>query len=502
MSINPVLCTNTSCNYDNNGSEFLARRLDIDSPSSSIKTASIAQLGSKIVNVVTQLVITMVLARILTPAEYGTVAVLQVFSSLFNIFADAGISTAIAQSQELDKEDYSRLFFLSLLIGVALAIGYFILSIGVAWFYADLIYIPLGAVMMLAVIFNALNMVPNGLLIKERKFKLIGARLIVCTIVVGILAIIMAVLGLGCYAIALNSVLSALFVLIWNVSKTKLNMSIGSVKDVLHKVGSFSAYNLGNGLIGWFATNIDSLIVGKLFGSAALGYYNKAYELYSYPLNILTVPITNTILPFLAPLQDDLEAMRAKFLDIFKKVSFISAFCTVAMHVCATEVILILFGNNWTPSIPLLEILAFAIYSRGINASFSSLLNATGHPELLMRSTAINTIITLSMITVGAFTGSIETLSILIAISYNIEILIPIYYSAHDCLHLSIHKFMLSLVPDIASGAATVVITSLIPWGIPNVFFSVIIKGIIVALVMLTLRVLLERALFNATNSK
>ena len=167
-------------------------------------------MGSKIISVVMQLVITMVLARLLTPKEYGIVAILTVFSSFFTILADAGISTAIAQFQDLTHEDYERLFFLSLLLGAGLSVLFFALSFAVAWFYNDPIYVPLGAVMTLAVMFSALNMVPNGVLIKERKFGLIGTRLVVCTLVVGVIVILLALAGLGCFAIVLNSVLTSL----------------------------------------------------------------------------------------------------------------------------------------------------------------------------------------------------------------------------------------------------------------------------------------------------
>lgn len=91
------------------------RKISINESVVSIRTASLVQVGAKVINIVVQLLITMVLARLLTPAEYGTVAVLTVFSTLFGILADAGISTAIARSSDLGREDYERLFFLACL---------------------------------------------------------------------------------------------------------------------------------------------------------------------------------------------------------------------------------------------------------------------------------------------------------------------------------------------------------------------------------------------------
>lgn len=471
--------------------------IDLNSPSNSIKSASFVQLGSKVINVVVQLAITMVMARLLSPADYGTVAVLTAFSSLFSIFADAGISTAIAQSQELKKSDYERLFFLSLLVAIILGLFFYALCFGVAWFYGDSIYVHLGALMSLAVVFNSLNMVPNGLLLKDRKFKLIGLRLVVCTLTVGTIVILLAFLGFGCYAIVLNSVLTSLFVLIWNLAGLKLKMSVGDVREVLRKVGSFSIYNLGNQIIGWFAANADSLAVGRLFGASALGYYNKAYNLYSYPLNILTAPITDTILPFIAPLQNDIKALRDRFLSVFRKVSFLSALCTAGMNVCAAEIILIMYGETWMPAIPLLSILAFAVYSRGVNGAFSALLNATGRPDLMMKSTAFNTVVTLSMIVIGGLMGSVQTLAICVAIAYNIEMVLPTYFCAQYCLNMRPLAFFAHFAPDLTAALITIFLGAVIPWPFENVLLSVIIKAIFVLCVMSVVEIVVNKVVYH-----
>lgn len=96
------------------------------------------------------------------------------------------------------------MLFLSLIIGIVLTLGFCLLSVGIAWFYVNVIYVPLGCFMSLAVLFNALNMVPNGVLLKQRKFKLMASRLVVSTFVVGIIAILLAYLGFGAFAIVAN----------------------------------------------------------------------------------------------------------------------------------------------------------------------------------------------------------------------------------------------------------------------------------------------------------
>lgn len=473
------------------------KKIDLNAPARSIKAASIAQLGSKLINVIMQLVVTMVLARLLTPEEFGTVAVLTAFSGIFNILADAGISTAIVQSSDLEEDEYDRLLFLGLLIGIVLTALFCLLSVGVAWFYGDAAYVPLGCFMSLAVLFNSLNMVPNGVLIKERKFNLIAARLVACTLVVGAIAILLAFFGFGAFAIVANTVLTALFVLVWNLKGTRLRLSVGSLRVVVGKIGSFSAYNLGASLIGWLSNNLDSLIVGKAFGAAELGYYNKACSLYAYPLNILTSPITDTILPFLAPIRDDGDALRDRFVGIFRKVSFISAFCTAGMHVCAAELILIMFGDQWAPAIPMLSVLAFAVYSRGVNGAFAALLSACGRADLYMRSTAINTVLTIGMICLGGVLGSVQALAVCVAVAYNVEMLVPVRLCAKHCLRVSLARFISYMLPDLVGCLVVAVAATLIPWGLENAFVSLLLKGAFVLLGMVALKVLTDWSVYR-----
>lgn len=452
--------------------------VDLKGASASIRGASIAQMGSKLVSVAAQLVVTMILARLLTPEEYGVMAILTVFAGLFSVLADAGISTAIAQFQDLKQSDYERLFFFSLILGLILSAAFFVASFGIAWFYGDRIYVPLGAVMAFAVLFNSLNMVPNGVLIKKRQFKLIGLRLILCTIVVGAVVIALAFTGLGCFAIALQSVLTSLFVLVWNLATSRLRMAVGDFRPVLKKVGSFSLYQFGHEAIVWLSGNADSLLAGKLFGPAALGYYNKAYSLYGYPGNILAAPIASTLIPFLAPLQNGKPALRAKFVGVMRKASLICALCTVGMSVCSTELIVIMFGDAWLPAAPLLQILALAIYARGVNSVHAPLLSASNRPDLLMCSTLVNTAITLSFIFLGGFLGSVDHLAACVAIAYNLELIIPVLFCSKYCLSMKLGDYLKVLLPDMGTVVLSLVVCSLVVWPSWGVLASLVVKGI------------------------
>jgi PST family polysaccharide transporter len=193
----------------------------------------------------------------------------------------------------------------------------------------------------------------------------------------------------------------------------------------------------------------------------------------------------------------DVEALRARFLRVFRKVSFLSALCVAGMHVCAAEIILIMYGDAWVPAIPLLSILAFAIYSRGVNGAFTALLNATGRADLLMRSTAINTVVTVGMILLGAALGSVETLSICIAIAANLEMILPIWFCGRFCLDMAPLRFFAHFVPDLGAALLTCFLAVLIPWNLPNIFVSAIVKAAFVCAVMFAVKVLVNRFVYH-----
>lgn len=148
----------------------------------------------------------MVLARLLTPEQFGTVAVVTVFLAFFNILADLGISTAIVQYKDLTEDECDGLFFFSLLMGAALALAFCVLGLPVSAIYGDAELVPLCCASAPAVLFATLNMVPNGLLLQRKRFRSISLRLVVASLGSGALAVGLALVGAGCYALVAQSV--------------------------------------------------------------------------------------------------------------------------------------------------------------------------------------------------------------------------------------------------------------------------------------------------------
>ena len=271
----------------------------------SIKKAAFINAAANYSCVILQLGFSAVLARILLPEDYGVIGVMTVFTTFFSVLANMGIGTAVIQNKELSDYDVSNIFTFNLYVAVGLSIIFAIFSVPLSKFYGNSVYIPIGCLLSVSLFFSTMNMVPNALLMKEKKFVRIGLRMITTTVVSSGIAIVLAKLGLKYYALAAQSIIQVMVNFIWNYSSTRIKLRIkcdfGSVK----KIFSFSSYQFAFNVFNYFARNADNLLVAKFMGDTQLGYYDKAYKLALYPEQNLTHVITPVIHPILSEYQDD-----------------------------------------------------------------------------------------------------------------------------------------------------------------------------------------------------
>lgn len=386
--------------------------------SSSMLGALGMQAASKYVNVVVQLVITMVLARLLTPDEFGTVAVVTVFLAFFNILADFGISTAIVQYRDLTDEDYDGLFFFSLLMGFALAAAFCLLGLPVASLYGDEELVSLCCASAPAVLFATLNMVPNGLLLQRKHFRSISVRLVVASLGSGALAVALALGSAGCYALVAQSVFNAGIVFVWNWASTQPKLSNPHFMPPLRRIFRFSAYQGGFSVINYLARNLDNMLVGATMGSAALGYYDKAYKLMQYPINYLPGVFSSVLQPYLSDYRNDHCRIYECWLEICRLLAVVG-FAVAAVFVSfASEVVWVMYGDQWVAAAPALTTLVLSLGPQMVNSTSGAVFQSVGRTDLLFRSGLVCTAISLVAILVGVASGRLAALGLFVSFAY------------------------------------------------------------------------------------
>ena len=188
----------------------------------SIKKATGIYGVAKYSTILIQLVISAVLSRILTPSDYGIVAVVTVFTTLFTTLANLGLGTAVTQFKDLSRKDVQDIFTFSEYFSVALAVIFAIAAYPIAAFYNDMVYVPIVLMLTISILFNALNMIPNALLLREKEFLKVGIRMIVATAASGLVAIILAFCGAKYYALVIQSILNAIINFLWNYNGSGL----------------------------------------------------------------------------------------------------------------------------------------------------------------------------------------------------------------------------------------------------------------------------------------
>lgn len=372
--------------------------------------------------VFTSLIVAGVLARLLSPQDFGIVAIATVIISFFGIFTDMGISPAIVQHKELTERDLSNIYSFTLWSGAGAAILFFVASWPISTYYNSEILRTLCQLLSINLLFASLNIVPSALFYKNKEFKFIAIRSFVIQIAGGAGSIIAALCGAGLYALIINPILSS--ILIFGISyhryPQRLRLTTGFV--TMRKIFSYSAYQFLFNLISYFSRNLDKLLIGKYMGMAPLGYYEKSYRLMTLPLQNITQVITPVMHPILCDFQNDPQRMATSSERIVRLLAFLGMPLTVLLYFTAREVTLIVFGSQWLPSIPVFQILSLTVGIQMILSSSGSIYQAAGETRSLFICGLFSSVLNVSGMLVGIFYfGTIEAVAWCICTTFTIN---------------------------------------------------------------------------------
>lgn len=418
----------------------------------SLKRAALLNAASRYASVLLGVLFSMILARLLTPTDYGIVAVTAVFTNLFSIFADMGLSAGIIQDKRMTREDTNSIFLFSLVLAVVLGAGFFAFSFGIAAFYANDVYVPLGAILAVSLFFSTLNMVPNALLLKDKDFVLIAKRNVVIPFVTSLLTVGMAFCGMSYYALVLQSVIGALFTFVLNYVTTHRRYGLALPRhwgfQGVRRIFSYSMYQFLFGLVNYFARNLDNMLVGRFFGAASLGFYDKAYRLMVYPSSMLTHVITPVLQPILSDYQDDKRFIYEKYVKIVKFLSLCGVFIVAYCYFAADEIILILFGPQWTEAVPYFMWLSLSVWGQMIMGTTGSIYQSAGDTKHLFICGCITTVMTVTAIVLGIFSGDLLDVARNVSLSYILQFIVVMYLLIHYGLEQPYLPFLRIFWPE------------------------------------------------------
>lgn len=448
----------------------------------SIRQALVIQTVSKYSTFFVQLLISVILARILSPSEYGLIAIVSVFLTFFQVLSDLGIGPAIIQYRDLEESDYSALLTFSAILGLCLAALFCLAAVPIARFYGDNRLIGLCCFSSISLFFSALNMVPNGVLLKRQQFLNVGIRLIVVTVASGGFATVLALSGFGAYALAANAVLNTMFVTLWNISATRLPIGNVHFLKPLKKIASYSAYQAGFGVVNYLSRNLDNMLIGKFLGVSALGVYDKSYRLTTYP-NIYLAGIASSVLqPYLAEYQEDSSFLYRQWKRVAKILSLIGAPVAVIMFSCSSEIISVMYGDQWAGAAAVLRALSVSVYFQIVNNPNGAMFQSTGHTDYQLYHSLISTGVTVSFLLMGLHVGSLVSVAVGISIAYCSHTFSIIYFLIIRIFKQNVFDYIKIFIPEVViSVISASLVLPLAPIFSGNALISLVAKIALIA---------------------
>lgn len=377
---------------------------------------------SKYSGIIISLVVAGVLARLVAPDEFGVVAIATVIISFFSIFSDLGIAPAIIQNKELTEMDLSRIFSFTIWLGIGISILFFLCSWPLSIFYRQNSLLIICQLLAINLFFAAANIVPNAILYKEKEFKFIAYRSLIVQCLGGSIAVGSAFLGAGLYALIINPIFSSIFLFIISYKKNPQKIQYTLGLDSAQKIFSYSAYQFMFNVINYFSRNLDKLLIGKYMNMSALGYYEKSYRLMMLPLQNITHVISPVMHPIFSNFQNDLPQLAISYEKVMRILAFIGFPLSILLWFSAGEITIILFGNQWMPSIPIFQILSISVGIQIILSTSGSIFQAANDTKSLFICGTFSAILNVSGMLAGIFIfKTLEAVAWCICITFTIN---------------------------------------------------------------------------------
>lgn len=427
------------------------------------------------------ILINAILVRLLSPDDYGIVALATVFSAFFNLFTSMGIGPAIIQNRKLTERDLSNIFGFTFWMGLILAVIFFLCSNWIADFYKNKTLISICRWLSLQIFLSSLCIVPEALLSRQKLFKYIAKRNLSFQVFAGIISIVLAFKGFGVYTLLVSPLFTETMNFIVNEYKVKQKINIFPSITPLKKNFNFSIFQFLFNLINFFGNNFGSMVIGKVMSVAAIGYYNKAGSLINLPVSNINGVITPVLFPYLVDYQNNKE----KIFSIFHRLNLLLA--TLAfplsslLYMCSKEIILILYGPQWTVVISCFAILTLIVGMQISSVSISAVLQAIGKTHIMFILGFMNTIVSLiGLVFAISFFKTIDGLALMAVFSSTFAALASLIVLYKVIFRKKLKVYFIYLIRPILFFAIMIFISYFINELVyDNIFVSLIIKIII-----------------------
>lgn len=366
--------------------------------------------SEKFMTMAIQMVVSIVVARELMPEDFGVMAIMTFFTSVALTIVDSGFSQALVRKSQPSDEDYSSVLSFNVVTSLVLYVALVALAWPVAHFYEQPVIIDIAPVLFLLLPVNALCVVQTAMLNRELRFKLLSQIIFSASLISGVVAVVMAFMGFGIWALVAQRLLMMAIkaILFWTLHRWRWRVRPSMVS--LRSMAPFSLRLLATDLVASIYNNVAQLFIGKSYSTSALGYYSQAQKLKDLPVLSIVSAVQGVTFPALSRMGDDIERLVEGYMRIMRMLSFVIFPIMLGLVAIAPEMFMLLLGEKWMPTVPFFEILALAGLFYPLGVVSYNILKVLSDGRVILRLEVVKRVI-MTLILIYTISQGIESIA-------------------------------------------------------------------------------------------
>ena len=348
-----------------------------------------------------QFIVSILLARLLSPAEYGIVAIVLIFTTIANVLVQNGFSSALIQKQNADDLDFSSVLIFNIFLSILIYILLFLISPAIAGIYNRAELIKILRVMGIIIIPGSIISVQNSYVARNMKFKMLFIATFFASVISGGISVFMAFSGMKVWALAFQQIVYYFALLIILGIGIKYFPKLRFSMERLGTMFAFGSKLLVASLLDTFFTNIHGLIIGKAYSEEMLGAFNRGEQFPKLVVTNLSSAIQSVLLPVMSKKQDSKEDIKKLLKSSIKLSTFVVAPMMCGLAAVSDNLILLLLGEKWSFAIPFLQMMCFSYVFWPIHISNLQALNAMGRSDIFLKLEIVKKLLGVAVLVIG-----------------------------------------------------------------------------------------------------
>jgi O-antigen/teichoic acid export membrane protein len=347
-------------------------------------------------------VVLIVLARLLTPADFGLAAMALAVTGLFSCFSDMGLKHALVQQKGTDANIASLAFWILLPLGIFWFLIIWIISPFIAVYFKNQTVVPLLRVLGLMFIILPFSDVPLSILLRELKFKALFYRQLVPQLFSGTTSIMLAFMGYGAWALVIGSLsgIAGTSIVVWRMTNWRPKLLFD--KTLFKSMFRFGSFMSIQSLLSWMMIKADNLFVGRFLGASTLGIYRMGSVYGHMPFQLLGLPFLNVIYPIFCKISRNQNDLRERYFLYINWISIASIPASIAFIFIVPFAVPVILGDKWLQVIPILQLIALASMFSSILGVNTEVYKAIGKPDISVKLSAIRVVVSLPFYYIAA----------------------------------------------------------------------------------------------------